>query len=455
MIGCGFIYAYEGRVTHWQSLLDSPNIMPGMLMSKILAYESEVRIKEKEVFKQHKHPEILIRYFRQIYFHILNGRLLADSIHDSNTSKDLHKYIQSVPQQYLNFLLMDNKPFPQTQVDLDQALTNQNSHCMLALRIFFEALDEKSTMSPHLYLTVLLDKAFVKFFAVKLRDTMEKICQKRFSYNPSQDELYPLRDKYGRPIKIERISALSLCKSRALKSKCPAAAMKPFIRFNCTPNERAQLYRQTVEIRPIVETDLSSRGIGRVMLGRLGAFVKEDIAAGTCLGPYGGFLGMPSVCFVQSSEQKTYSEKVFCQDTSTFAYQWEDALFTYVTGDDFFARLKYKGLGDNSNLKGSFIIDGDSRLSHANTVWIAKQNSEGTFSFVQGGPDCYNAELILFEIDVTLGGEKVRLEYPFLFSTRLVRKGEQILWDYGYSEGVVVNKMKEANEACAARSRAS
>ena len=209
----------------------------------------------------------------------------------------------------------------------------------------------------------------------------------RLPYSPELDTRYPFRDAAGEPVIIHTLAEAGhpACSSRSY----PADAVWPYLQADAAPDARGALYHRKLLCRPVRPEDLRDAR-EHALVGERGVFAVRDIAAGECLGVYGGRLMTPA----------TYYTCI------------EDAFVLSTTAD-----------GVES------WVDGENILAMANTV----------FAYTGNEPDRqaeagYNMEAAVFPAASRCGR---RFSIRAFFATEPVAAGTELRWNYRYPSALI------------------
>lgn len=209
----------------------------------------------------------------------------------------------------------------------------------------------------------------------------------RLQYSPEVDTRYPFRDEASLPIIIHTLSDTG--HPAGSPRNYPASAVWPYLQAGAAPEARGALYSSTLLCRLMRPDDLRDAR-EHALVGERGVFAARDIAAGECVGVYGGRLMTPA----------TYYTCI------------EDAFVLSTTAD-----------GIES------WVDGENILAMANTV----------FAYAGDQPDRqsetgYNMEGAVFRA-VSCGGQ--RFSIRAFFTTEPVAAGTELRWNYRYPSALI------------------
>lgn len=230
------------------------------------------------------------------------------------------------------------------------------------------------------------------------------------SYQRINNGKYPLRDHLDRPIRITELNTLSHAADSGKRYK--SDPVKLYIRFGGY-EDVARLYEEKLQLRQFTEADVTAPG-ERALIGQSMVVANRKIAAGECIGVYGG---------------------------NVLPYK-KDILVT--EGDSFYARIgmeiKWR--------QGKWVhvpvtVDGDNILSRINTNF----DYDDTGKPIRQASGGYNVETAGFKIFVNKpthieGGPPVRESYdlPAVFATQDIPAGTELRVNYHYSETTIKNK---------------
>jgi hypothetical protein len=203
---------------------------------------------------------------------------------------------------------------------------------------------------------------------------------------------YPVRKPNNTPYQVKGIAASNI--GPISQKSHSTEAIKPLISSQTTPEERAQLRRNNITVRPLTEQEKGKYEGGI----KDGAFAARDFEAGEFISDYGA-VAVPK------------------QDR------------TKISNDEYL-----RGAGDH------FVADGDTPLSRANTKVEYATNAQGQVTAIRESrnPKDFNAELV---------GHPARLEDGKAYilgagyTTRAVKKGEEFRLPYGYTPEQIQRKM--------------
>lgn len=192
---------------------------------------------------------------------------------------------------------------------------------------------------------------------------------------------YPFRDNVHDQVRVVHMADTS--KPTASGRSYASRDVEPFVHPTLSQRRRAELYRSRLVVRRLKACDLQSP-LESALIGQHGVFTTRAIAAGTCLGVYGGQLLSGSDWMLLPDDR-----------------------YLITLNDDPPVRL-----------------DGESLLSLANTFYTLDAQGE-----VTGHPDGgYNCEMAGFEASFAHGWQA---DVPALFATRDLAPGEELRWNYG------------------------
>lgn len=192
---------------------------------------------------------------------------------------------------------------------------------------------------------------------------------------------YPLRDRRRDVVRVLSASGWSLPSLEGRRH--PYALVEPFVSPRLRRGARASLYAQLLA-RRLGPADLKSAD-EHALVGQWGVFARCDIAAGTCLGLYGGVI-------LSSADVAAVSDRRY---------------------------LMRVGSGPQP-----LHLNGETLLCLANSLFVLDADGD-----VVGHPDAgYNAELARFPARLAHGYE---LSVPALFACADIAAGEEVRWNYG------------------------
>jgi|GEM_PF-532009 len=193
---------------------------------------------------------------------------------------------------------------------------------------------------------------------------------------------YPFRDVDHGPCHV--LDADDLSKPARSGRRYSYVDVFPFACPSTSKSERAALYNDLMQVRSLVEQDLKTPD-EQALIGQRGVFAKVQIAAGTCLGIYGGQL-----------------------------------LDEY----DLFLVMDGRYLLSASDEPGRVCVNGETMLSLVNTLFVADENGEKK----RHPPTGYNVEVAFFPAQLLHGWA---ISVPALFATEDIAAGEELRWNYG------------------------
>ena len=209
----------------------------------------------------------------------------------------------------------------------------------------------------------------------------------RLPYSPQLDTRYPFRDAASEPIFIHTLAETGH-PTGGLRSY-PADAVWPYLQADAAPDARGALYHRKLLCRPMCTEDLRDAR-EHALVGERGVFAVRDIAAGECVGVYGGRLLTPATYF-------TCIEDAFVLSTTANGIEsW---------------------------------VDGENILAMANTV----------FAYTGDEPDRqaeagYNMEAAVFWATSRCGR---RFSIRAFFTTEPVAAGTELRWNYRYPPALI------------------
>lgn len=209
----------------------------------------------------------------------------------------------------------------------------------------------------------------------------------RLPYSPEVDMRYPFRDAAGEPIFIHTLAEAG--HPADSQRSYPADAVWPYLQADAAPEARGALYHRKLLCRPMCTEDLRDAR-EHALVGERGMFAVRDIAAGECVGVYGGRLMTPATYY-------TCTEDAFVLSTTA------DGIESWV--------------------------DGENILAMANTV----------FDYTGDAPDRqaeagYNMEAAVFGATSRCGR---RFSIRAFFTTEPVAAGTELRWNYRYPSALI------------------
>ncbi|KHK49862.1 type III effector protein [Ralstonia sp. A12] len=209
----------------------------------------------------------------------------------------------------------------------------------------------------------------------------------RLPYSPDIDRRYPFRNELNQPIVIATLEGGGQLAGSPRRYQ--AETVWPYLRAEATPDTRGALYHDTLLCRPLGLGDLRDAR-EQALVGERGVFAVREIAAGECVGVYGGRLMTPA----------TY----------------------YTCIDDAFVLSASAGSVESW-------IDGENILAMANTV----------FAYEGDRPDRQAASGYNMEAAVFPGGSRCgrRFSIRAFFATECVAAGTELRWNYRYPPALI------------------
>lgn len=198
------------------------------------------------------------------------------------------------------------------------------------------------------------------------------------------DELcgtYPWRDAQHAALHVR--PACEHSTPSALGHRYPWSLAEPYARADTTEAERAALYQSRLRVRALTADDLQSPH-EQGLIGQRGVFAHARIAAGSCVGVYGG--------------------------------QLLDRADLFLLQDD-------RYLISASSTPGDKGINGENMMAMMNTHYLL--DAEG--QVVGHPPTGYNVEPAAFAVE-TLDGEPLVIHA--FFATTDIAVGEELRWNY-------------------------
>lgn len=208
----------------------------------------------------------------------------------------------------------------------------------------------------------------------------------RLPYAPEIDQRYPFRDEANQPIVVATLEAMG--RPTGSSRSYPAEAVWPYLQID-GEDVRGALYRDTLVCREMVAGDLRDAR-EQALVGERGVFAVREIAAGECVGVYGGRLMTPATYYT-------------CID---------DAFVMSTTAD-----------GIES------WIDGENILAMANTVF-AYEGDRPDHQAESG----YNMEAAVFQAASHCGR---RFAIRAFFTTEQIAAGTELRWNYRYPTALI------------------
>lgn len=194
--------------------------------------------------------------------------------------------------------------------------------------------------------------------------------------------IYPWRDSNQGELHVRPIGLLSAASARGRRYEWSEVA--PYADAGVSESARAARYRSQLRVRQITRNDLQPGDDG-ALVGQRGVFARQRVAAGTCVGVYGG--------------------------------QVLDRADVFILQDD-------RYLISASSSPGEKGINGENMMAIMNTFYL--RDAQGKLA--GHPPGGYSVEPAVFNVE-TLRGEPL-LVHAF-FATRDIEPGEELRWNYG------------------------
>ncbi|MEO6921897.1 MAG: hypothetical protein ABI171_23165 [Collimonas sp.] len=209
----------------------------------------------------------------------------------------------------------------------------------------------------------------------------------RLPYCPELDGRYPFRDAESRPVMIRKIWQAKAAASGQVYSP---DAVWPSIDPLATAQARMARYQSMIQCRLIESSDLQDPRESS-LVGERGVFTIRQVQKGECVGVYGGRLMTPAMYFMLRSD--------------SFAI---------------------------SSVSGNAVsfLDGENILAMMNT----SLEYDASGHCARQSPDAYNVEPVAFDVESDIGR---KFSIRAFFSTRDIPAGEELRWNYRYSDAMV------------------
>ncbi|WP_426204455.1 hypothetical protein [Pseudomonas sp. TWP3-1] len=218
------------------------------------------------------------------------------------------------------------------------------------------------------------------------------------SYNRANNGKYPLRDTFGRPVRIRKLETIV---TLTTGEKYTSGPIKPYIKFEGF-EDVARLYEEKLELRTFTEADVKVPG-ERGLIGQSMVVANRRINKGEALGLYGGTLS--PVRLVRRQEQT----------------------FTMLAGS-------YVHYGPGNLIEEPVVIIGDNIISRLNSNFEYDASGKP----IRQSPDGYNVQTVGFKVeaDMLIGDRLVNRPYMLnaLFATEDIPAGTELRWNYNYSD---------------------
>lgn len=218
------------------------------------------------------------------------------------------------------------------------------------------------------------------------------------SYNRANNGKYPLRDTFGRPVRIRKLETLV---TLTTGEKFTSGPIKPYIKFEGFEGV-ARLYEEKLELRTFTEADVKVPG-ERGLIGQSMVVANRRITKGEALGLYGGTLS--PVRLIRRQEQT----------------------FTMLAGS-------YVHYGPGHLIEEPVVVVGDNIISRLNSNF----EYDAAGKPIRQSPDGYNTQIVGFKVeaDMLIGDRLVHRPYMLnaLFATEDIPAGTELRWNYNYSD---------------------
>lgn len=218
------------------------------------------------------------------------------------------------------------------------------------------------------------------------------------SYNRANNGKYPLRDTFGRPVRIRKLETLV---TLTTGEKYTSGPIKPYIKFEGF-EEVARLYEEKLELRTFTEADVKVPG-ERGLIGQSMVVANRRINKGEALGLYGGTLS--PVRLIRRQEQT----------------------FTMLAGS-------YVHYGPGHLIEEPVVVVGDNIISRLNSNF----EYDAAGKPIRQSPQGYNVQTVGFKVeaDMLIGDRLVNRPYMLnaLFATEDIAAGTELRWNYNYSD---------------------
>lgn len=244
----------------------------------------------------------------------------------------------------------------------------------------------------------------IKSFTEKELDTMrQEVCyslrgNRLGTYDRANNGKYPLRDTFGRPVRIRKLETLA---TLTTGERFRSGPIKPYIQFEGYENV-ARLYEENLELRIFTEADVKVPG-EKALIGQNMVVANRRIAKGEALGLYGGTLS--PLRLIRREEQT----------------------FTMLAG----VYLRY---GPGKFIEEPVVVIGDNIISRINTNFEYDASGKP----VRQSPDGYNVQTVGFKVeaDILIGDRLVNRPYVLnaMFASQDIPAGTELRWNYSYSD---------------------
>ncbi len=218
------------------------------------------------------------------------------------------------------------------------------------------------------------------------------------SYNRANNGKYPLRDTFGRPVRIRKLETMV---TLTTGEKYTSGPIKPYIKFEGF-EDVARLYEEKLELRTFTEEDVNVPG-ERGLIGQSMVVANRRISKGEALGLYGGTLS--PVRLIRRVEQT----------------------FTMLAGS-------YVHYGPGHFVEEPVVVVGDNIISRLNSNF--EYDAKG--KPIRQLRDGYNTQIVGFKVeaDMLIGDRLVSRPYMLnaLFATEDIPAGTELRWNYNYSD---------------------
>ncbi|HEX6703331.1 MAG TPA: SET domain-containing protein-lysine N-methyltransferase [Albitalea sp.] len=209
----------------------------------------------------------------------------------------------------------------------------------------------------------------------------QRLRVQRRAYSDALCGAYPFRDWEHETVRV--LSADSESAPARSGRRHAFAEVEPFTCSGLRRSSRAALYLSRLAARRLTAADLQAPD-EHALIGQWGVFATREIAAGACLGVYGGMI-------------------------------LDRAEITAIADDRYVLIASEEGDG---------YVNGEGLLSLANSLFLLDEAGK-TIGHPEDG---YNAEVAQFNARMAYGRT---LRVPAMFATTDIAPGDEVRWNYG------------------------
>lgn len=217
-------------------------------------------------------------------------------------------------------------------------------------------------------------------------------------YDRANNGRYPLRNEFGKPMRIKQIQAqaTSLTSSTVYTSQ----PLRPYLEWEGYENV-AQLYEDKLEVVPFTAAHQKS-GQESSLIGQATVVTRRPLTKGAALGVYGGEI-LP--LFVARARRDPYLMPIKgVRPTTPYA------------------------------LNTQWVLSGDNALSRINTIF----EYDAAGQPIRQAPSGYNVEAVQFRVAVhTDSNPSDQMILTGLFASEDIPAGTELRWNYQYDEATI------------------